>query len=235
MEKTIVIADDNLNYCNNLNYFFSHASPKIKIVGIAHTGLKTLELLNACNPNFLILDLNMPDKNGLEILNIIEENDNLDTKVIITSGEVPMLNRLNFIRSKKLLNIFVKPFDNSILYSAIQSATSNDLENIDVIIDSFLHKFTFNFTSQSYNYLFLVIKNLLYRPFVLNNAYKQIAIEQNVTPDNIKWGIEKLLSSMIRYTPKKVLLEYIPYTSSPSPKIFIFEIIKLTRKKLDSN
>ena len=100
-----------------------------------------------------------------------------------------------------------------------------------IITSGEIPKFNFNFASQFYHYLFLVIKKLLYRPFVLNDAYKEIALEQDITAKNVKWGIKKLVTSMVRYASKEVLSQYISYTPSPSPKVFISEIIKLTRKK----
>ncbi len=235
MKKTIVIADDDLDYCNNMNYFFNNVNKKMKVVGIAHTGKDTLELTTTYNPNFLILDLNMPDGSGLDVLNTLENNHNCKTKIIVTSGEIPMLNMLSLLHSNRLITMLIKPFNFSILSSVIDDITFDNQEDIDVIIDSILHQFNFNFTSSSYVYLCLVIKKLLYKPFVLNNAYKEIAIEQNVTPQNVKWGIEKLISSMTRYTSKEILSQYIPYRTSPSPKTFIFEIIKLARIKINGN
>lgn len=233
MKKTIVIADDDLDYCNNMNYFFNNVNKRIKVIGIAHTGKKTLELVDIFKPSFLMLDLNMPDGNGLEVINALE-NKSADTKIIVTSGEIPMLNMLSLFHSERLLTMLIKPFNFSLLNSIIDTMFDNQ-ENVDDVIDSILHQFSFNFTSISYVYLCLAIKKLLYRPFVLNAAYKEIALEQNITSQRVKWGIEKLISSMIRYTPKEILSQYVPYRTSPSPKTFIFEIIRLTRIKINGD
>ena len=100
------------------------------------------------------------------------------------------------------------------------------------LIDDFLHKFRFNFTSQFYYCLVLCIEEALYQPFTLKDIYEHIVRKRNIHPDRLKWGIQKLLLAMIRYTPKKVLMEYIPYTQSPTPKVFIQEIAYIIKKEL---
>ena len=56
---------------------------------------------------------------------------NNKTKVIITSGEVPMVNKVNMINSDIVTNIFIKPYNYEELCSSIdllckESSTNND-------------------------------------------------------------------------------------------------------------
>ena len=41
----------------------------IEVVGEASNGVECLEKLEKCNPEVLLLDINMPEKNGIEVLN----------------------------------------------------------------------------------------------------------------------------------------------------------------------
>lgn len=229
MIKSVIIVDDDLICRNNIKLFLEQFRETINIVGDVGTGEETLKLLTKYNPDILILDLNIPNKNGLKVLEQIEKNISITTKVIVISGEITMINHLNLIHSQNVINIFVKPFETSLLYRVIIDYFVKDEY---AIVDEILHNFNFNFSSQSYRSLLLVINKLLYRPFVLNNAYKEIALEQNVNYYTIKWRIEKIIASMIRYTSQDILLKYIPYSKNPSPKIFISEILKICEKKI---
>lgn len=54
----------------------------IKVIGQANDGIECLELLNKIVPQVLLLDIDMPKMNGLEVLEKIRENK-IEVKVII--------------------------------------------------------------------------------------------------------------------------------------------------------
>ena len=235
MKKTVVIADDNLDCSKSIGKVFSSPKSNFDVLGIANSGKKTIYLINKYNPNFLILDLNMPNQNGLEVLEELEKNENCKTRIIIISAEIPMINHLNLVHYKKICNVFIKPFKLSMLYSVIDNIDLNTDEDIENIIDSILHKFNFNYSSQFYKYLLTATRKSLYGPFILNKIYEEIAREQNINLNKVKWGIEKLIISMIRYTPTSTLSKYFPYTKKPSPKVFIYEISTIVKNQIIEN
>lgn len=53
----------------------------------------------------------------------------------------------------------------------------------------------------------------------------------NIDSNKIKWGIEKLISSMARYTPREKINNFFPYTNRPSTKTFIVTIAEIIKKK----
>ena len=69
MKKNIVLAEDDLVCCNLILNSFKQFSSNINIVGVAQNGEQTLALVSKYCPDFLLLDLNMPNKNGIEVLN----------------------------------------------------------------------------------------------------------------------------------------------------------------------
>ncbi|MCI9177258.1 MAG: response regulator [Clostridia bacterium] len=235
MKTTLIIADDDFNYSKTLFNSLKNFEKDITILGIATDGKETLTMLEKYNPHFLILDLKMPKKSGIEVLQELEKKKNCQTKVIITSGEVELVNELNLVKYNRIENIFIKPFKFSLLFKSIQNNYERtNSKQLEIYIDEFLHNFNFNFTSQSYKYLIACIEKAINKPHVLNEIYKEIAEEENINLNKIKWGIQKLIASMNRYTSKEIISKYITYNQNPSPKIFIFEAEKRIKQKLSS-
>ena len=54
----------------------------IEVIAEANDGVECLEILKTIKPDVLLLDINMPNKNGIEVLKKIRE-DKLDVKVLI--------------------------------------------------------------------------------------------------------------------------------------------------------
>ena len=71
MAKTIVIADDNAAIVSGLQDFVAN-SEKYKIVGTASTGTQAIELVNSLNPDYLLLDIVMPELDGFGVLSALE-------------------------------------------------------------------------------------------------------------------------------------------------------------------
>ncbi len=66
---TVVIADDHPIFIEGLKLVLAGCADfLVEILAIAHTGKSTVEALKTCSPELLILDLNLPDLDGLDIL-----------------------------------------------------------------------------------------------------------------------------------------------------------------------
>lgn len=76
-----MIADDHSLIREGLRQLLEFDG-SIEIVGEASNGVECLEKLKKCNPDVLLLDINMPEKNGIEVLEQMKE-DNLQNKVLI--------------------------------------------------------------------------------------------------------------------------------------------------------
>ena len=109
----ILVADDEETVRNILKKFFTGKNYDVEI---AASGREAIEKLGSYDPNILLLDLQMPDMNGEEVLRHIDEN-NLKVGVIIITGHP------GTIKDKKLLNktydYIVKPFDLDYLNSTV--------------------------------------------------------------------------------------------------------------------
>lgn len=63
----VVITDDHAIVRDGLRQIVSE-TPDISIVGEASTGGEALDLLRTASPDVLVLDLNLPDRHGLDVL-----------------------------------------------------------------------------------------------------------------------------------------------------------------------
>ncbi len=67
MKKTLVIADDNTGLTLSLKEFFD-TTENYEVVGIAKNGVEALELVGKLSPDFLLLDIVMPELDGFGVL-----------------------------------------------------------------------------------------------------------------------------------------------------------------------
>ena len=82
MEKiSVMIADDHSMIREGLKQLLEFDG-SIEVVGEASNGVECLEKLKECNPEVLLLDINMPEKNGIEVLKQIKKKKN-EIKVLI--------------------------------------------------------------------------------------------------------------------------------------------------------
>jgi Response regulator containing CheY-like receiver domain and AraC-type DNA-binding domain len=81
----IVIADDEAAIRNGLQKIVSIDQFNIQIVGTADNGKKALSLIQQHQPDIAIIDINMPEMDGLEVIRLSTENK-LKTRFLILSG-----------------------------------------------------------------------------------------------------------------------------------------------------
>ncbi len=79
----IVLADDNQSFRGTLKAILS-LQPDIEIVGEAATGREAMRQVSALRPDVLVLDIRLPDYDGLEVLRRLRQTDD-QTRVVILS------------------------------------------------------------------------------------------------------------------------------------------------------
>lgn len=67
MKKRIVIADDNVGLSISLKEFFD-STDDYEVVGLADNGVSALRLIEKTTPDFLLLDIVMPELDGFGVL-----------------------------------------------------------------------------------------------------------------------------------------------------------------------
>jgi DNA-binding NarL/FixJ family response regulator len=93
----VLIADDHPMVRAGLRQLLSE-DPNIAEIGEAGSGNETLNKLRSGGWNLLLLDINMPDRNGLDILRNVSCSYP-ETKVLVLSGFSERLYALNMLRA----------------------------------------------------------------------------------------------------------------------------------------
>ncbi len=84
-KTSVLIADDHGVIVEGLRLYLQRAG--FDVVGVAATGRQAVELVQALKPDVLLLDIRMPDMDGLEALAAIKSGG-YQTSVIILTGFV---------------------------------------------------------------------------------------------------------------------------------------------------
>lgn len=80
-KQSVVIVDDHPLFRRGLTQLLA-ALPRFTLLGEASCGKDGIELVKRCRPDLLLLDLNMRDMSGLDVLREIKNCD-LDTRVVM--------------------------------------------------------------------------------------------------------------------------------------------------------
>lgn len=84
-KTSVLIADDHGIIVEGLRLYLQRDG--IDVVGVAHTGRETIELVQVLKPDVVLLDIRMPDMDGLQALAAIKDSGSR-TAVIILTGFV---------------------------------------------------------------------------------------------------------------------------------------------------
>ncbi len=142
----LLIADDNVPFCESL-FGILTKEKDFKVVGIANNWRDIEKKYFDTQPDLVLLDLKMPEKNGLEIIkDLTEKEDKPKKNIIVISGE--MNYRASLTNVEKVKWVFPKPFNYDKLISVIREFSKNDitLELINSIVDDLLSKLRIPFS-----------------------------------------------------------------------------------------
>lgn len=81
MSIRVMLADDHILMREGIRQLLEFDG-SIEVVGEANDGIECMEILGKVKPDVLLLDINMPKKNGIEVLEEIRKKK-LDVKVLI--------------------------------------------------------------------------------------------------------------------------------------------------------
>lgn len=116
MNIRCVLIDDEFNNLENLQYLLQQYCPGVEIAGTASSADEGIQLIQALNPDLVLLDIQMPAKSGFDLL---KSFDTVSFEVIfVTAYDQYGIQAIKF----SALDYLLKPVDVEDLKQAIEKA-----------------------------------------------------------------------------------------------------------------
>ena len=82
---TILIADDQVLFAENLKLMLETLTEDITVVGIAYNGEQALNMVDALNPDLILMDVRMPILDGVKATRLIKDKNPEQKIVMLTT------------------------------------------------------------------------------------------------------------------------------------------------------
>jgi two-component system response regulator (stage 0 sporulation protein A) len=202
-EKVIKVAfaDDNKEFAAIVQEYLEDEED-IQLVGIAHDGEEMVKIIEQENPDLVILDIIMPQLDGIGVLEAIKQK-NLTPKVI-------MLTALSHDKmAKRAIELgadyyIVKPFDLNILVRRIRQITStveskvvpqaaDGIRSIDIEVTAIIKEFGIPAHIRGYQYLreaiVMITEDIELLGSITRKLYPQLAEKYSTSPSRVERAI----------------------------------------------
>ena len=194
----VLVAEDNVPMSVQISNMIN--TDNVRCVGILNNGSKVYQKLKDLKPDILILDLKLPGSNGLEILQKIEVDNSVKTKVFVYSGDMAYI---TLSREFKCVERF---------YSKLTplEEISRELENL---VDTFENKSTGDKVSDilfklGFSYSLkgtrliseCIVYSITEKEDKINRVYAAIAKRKKENINTIKADINTAINNMWRYS-----------------------------------
>jgi response regulator of citrate/malate metabolism len=105
---SVLVVDDDFRVAA-LHAEFVNRIDGFAVVGTVHTGAAAVETANACRPDLVLLDLYLPDEDGLSVLSRLREGDgpHPDVIAITAARDLPSVRTA---MQRGVVHYLVKPF-----------------------------------------------------------------------------------------------------------------------------
>lgn len=118
----VIICDDEPTIRNGLKHLIESHS-KLEVAGVAGNGFEACSLINEIKPEIVLMDINMPGLNGLEVMKEVSPTSPF-TKFIIVSGYDEFQYAQKAIQLKAF-DYLLKPIDKQNLFVVIENALNS--------------------------------------------------------------------------------------------------------------
>ena len=198
----VLMIDDNIGLVDMVKeYFSSHAV--ISIDYVAHDGIDGVKLIkeNLGNYDLIILDLIMPKKDGISVLEDVKDIENLPKIIVLTSYNTPEVIRK--VASMNVNYFMLKPFElpeleKKILESTnIINSSSKTLDlyhnNLQISVTKILHELGVPSHIKGYQYIregiLLIYNNPEIIGGITKELYPEIANKYDTTVSRVERAI----------------------------------------------
>ena len=241
MKYSILIIEDNKDM-SKIIYTHLLKSNFFDIKGIAKDGTEGIDMILKYKPDIIILDIIMPKTDGLEVLDILYNINNMNiTKIILTGISNDIL--LNKILDKGADYIIIKPFDVDLISNRareIHELKMTSLPKVDFkcdIIDTskLLRDLGMRENLIGYKYILCSVNICLEDDSAIenlkNNVYPKVAEKFNTKALYIEKSIRNVINCSWNDDSPELYKKLISYSSKDCKKPKIKELLSLLVEK----
>jgi two-component system response regulator (stage 0 sporulation protein A) len=231
----ILIADDATEFTDNMRKFFSTVDD-MKVVGICHEGYETVEFVKVTKPDVLLLDICMPNLDGVGVLEKIKKlkfDKNLITIVVTAMVQEKIARTVINLGAQYYM---IKPVDFECLAERIRQLKSaadggesltdsrviKPVKSFDTetLVTNIIHEIGIPAHIKGYQYIrrsiMMVIENMDTINSITKALYPTIAREFNTTPSRVERAIRHAIEVAWNRGDAEVLNSYFGYTIANS-------------------
>jgi len=231
----VMVADDNIDL-NNMYCKFLTKDKDIKIISQTTDGKETIEKYQELKPDLLLLDLEMPKINGLEVINYLSKDPNEKNKknIIVISGKDAI--RANLWNMSKVYMSLSKPADFDLIMHQIQDfIKEKKIKNKEITekeILTFLYSINAKSRQRNISLLIKAIEIAYKKPYLLrniNDLYNYISEIENKNSTAVQWSIRNTIRNINKNIPDdklKTIFHLPDFDRSITPKYFFDNTIK---------
>lgn len=201
-----MVVDDNKYYIDAFFKFIIRGNHNIRLTELSYDGIHALSSIIELKPDVIILDLDLPKLNGMQILEELQKN-NINTNIIVLSARLDLIAKVKLDNNVKY--IIPKTSGFPAILDAIKSISANIEETYcEEKINAEFKRFGFNMNSLGTKYLIRAIllarNNEEFLKNIEKNLYAKVGIIFNSRKEKVKWNINRAIQSMWRYTPNSI-------------------------------
>ena len=232
----VMIAEDNIFISKNCFKFLTN-DKDIKVISCAYDGEETIKEYFKLQPDVLLLDLDMPKINGLDIINTIGRftEERKKCNIIVVSGSTEHLYKL--YNTAQVFRVIPKPADLDYILTTIKEIPVKAKELNQKELKEILAELRLNIFSSRVQQLITAISLAYEKPYLLNNIkdlYIEVAKIYNLSPKTIKWSIRTSIDTLNRSVSIDTLCSVFSLKFRPdtvTPKYFITLIVEYFEKE----
>lgn len=227
----ILVVEDDMIQSQHLINIVSRKIEEVKLYNMSINGKEAFEIIDKGNADIILLDLNLPDISGIEILSYISDSkiEKYQNSIIVISGDSNLINQLPSSCYSYICAILHKPvnYDELIykLWEIVKYKNKFKSDNIIKIkINKELEYLRFNFSHNGTRYLAETIFELYSnRTKFLDNFKRDIfpilAQRHHKSVNTIEGNIKQAINCMFFDCTESALIEYFNYPFIMKPKL----------------
>lgn len=235
----VLIADDNRDYTELLRSYIGR-EPEIEIVGCAYDGVEAVNMVRMTEPDFLILDMVMPNLDGIGVLERLQSlrvkkmprvlvvsavlNDSIAAKTIALGAEYFMLKPVDFNVLANRILMFSKEEEVQSTElggkNYIAGAEKKAPVDMETMVTDIIHEIGIPAHIKGYQYLrhaiMMVVEDLDIINSITKELYPTVAKDFNTTSSRVERAIRHAIEVAWDRGDTDVLNSFFGYTIANS-------------------